>query len=135
MLSVHLQAVVVGNAVVVVVVDAAQPWEVLGAGRELVDVVGVVSGQTAAVRSHISDVQYVVRAELALDLQVPLLHHAVLVVLLTAIMLVPAGGAGGVEVRIAARRQAVVTRCRAGVAVAVVAAVVMFAVLTVAAGR
>ena len=92
---VYLQAVVIRDAVVVV----------LDAGFELVDVVRIVGGQVGSARSHVGDIQNVVRSKLMLHLQVPLFHRAGFALGVYGDHAGSGRRVRGVEVRIATRRQ------------------------------
>src|ERR1700677_862976 len=123
MLCVNLQAVVVGDAVIVVVVEGAQGGEGLNTGPESNVVIGVVGGEIRAPGSNVGNIDHVFGAELVLQLQIPFLHLAVLVILVHGDHAQAGRRAVGIEAYDAAGRKRRGHRRRAGVAVAIVAAI------------
>ena len=123
MFRVNLQAIVIRNAVVVVVVDATKSWEVLSARPKMVQVVRIIRREVAALGPDVSDIENIVGAKLSFHLHVPLLNHAVLIVLVHGNHACPSGRLCGIEAWIAASRQRCGYSGRSGVAVAIVAAI------------
>ena len=101
----NLQAVIVGDAVVGVEVNAAQAGQVRDAGAKLIHVVGVERGQMFAPGSHIGNIQNIVRAKCALHLNVPLMNHADLIVLADGNHAGAGGRVHGIEVGVATCRK------------------------------